>query len=1299
MRPFPLLGRSLSVRGSHRRNPAGRWGLCRRLRLELLEDRRLLSLAPTTLASFWEYGVGPQAGVIMDSAGNLFGTTAGGGTSGVGTVFEIAKGSGTITTLASFNGANGGRPYGGVIEDASGTLFGTASQGGASNAGTVFELAKGSGTITTLASFNGSNGELPYAGVIEDASGTLFGTTDAGGASNAGTVFELAKGSGTITTLASFNRTNGANPYGGVIEDASGNLFGTTSDGGASNDGTVFEVADGSGTITTLAAFNGSNGESPHGGVIEDASGNLFGTTAYGGTPNDGTVFEVAAGSGTVTTLASFNGSNGQSPCGGVVEDAGGNLFGTTQIGGAWDSGAAFEVAGGSGTITTLASFGDSGLPQGGVIEDASGNLFGTTEGGGASGYGTVFELAKGSGTITTLASFNPVNAIQPRAGVIEDASGNLFGTTAYGGTPNDGTVFEDAAGSGTITKLASFNGTNGEWPYGGVAEDAGGNLFGTTESGGASGDGTVLEIANGSGTITTLASFNGSNGDGPFGGVIEDANGNLFGTTEYGGASGDGTVFEVGYGSGMITTLASFNGTDGASPQAGLIEGASGNLFGTATQGGASGDGTVFEVASGSSTITTLASFNGTNGEDPRAGVIEDASGNLFGTTDSGGASNYGTAFEVAKGSGTITTLASFNHTNGASPHAGLIEDAKGNLFGTTYSGGTSGYGTVFEIAKGSHTITTLASFNGANGESPYGGVIEDASGNLLGTTEYGGAADEGTVFELPYADDGPLTGTSTASATGGVAGTTAATLSAATFSDANTAPPAGNFSIASVAWGDGSTNASGLSITGTGGSFTVSGSHLYANAGSYNFTITLGDAAGWTTTITGTAVVSPAPATVTLGSLTQTYSGSPEYATVTTGPAGLATSVVYTQNGQPVANPTAAGSYQVVATITNPNYAGSATGTLVINPAVLTVNSTLTLASLEAPDMEVTVGSGGWLTVTCPLLLDSGGSVSVVGGGVLTVPGIDSASTAIGLDLDGGTLQASSPFSTSTPITVGAGGAIIDTAGNSLTLGGAIGGVGDVTVIGAGSVTPCGANTYPGGTTVSEGVLAAESTAAIPGGSLLTIGAEGSVVLGALGAAEPVGAVSGGGAVGSTSIVTGSGSPLEPAVVSAGTEPARQTSAIATTTPAASSSIAAVYKGHAHFSAVTPGAGVPSGTVTLMIMVAAASGTFDNGGTVTLREGSKVWGTGSLTGGVATSQVAGLTAATHIITVSYGGDAEFLGSSTTVTRVVNPAPQPHVAPASADLPSGNGASSLATPLAPRLYDVALLALLGPDA
>ncbi len=380
--------------------------------------------------------------------------------------------------------------------------------------------------------------------------------------------------------------------------------------------------------------------------------------------------------------------------------------------------------------------------------------------------------------TLTTLASFSATTGMYPDGTLLEDGNGNLFGTTRGGGANADGTVFEIAdTASGyaaTSTTLASFNGANGSAPEAGLIEDTNGDFFGTTEGGGGTGNaGTVFEVANtaGSYTINSLVTFGSINGGvNPFAGLITDAAGDLFGTTAYGGgaASNSGTVFEIaktagGYAS-TATLLTSFQSSTGGRPLGGLIADANGDLFGTASNGGASADGGVFEIAktaNGYAAPTFLATFNGTNGSLPYGSLSTDANGDLFGTTSGGGANFYGTVFEIAKTAGgyasTVTTIASFTQAGPNMPNAGVIVDAKGDLFGTTTANGNSFAGAVYEVAKTAgvyaSTPTTLVAFNTTNGYDPATALIADSSGDLFGTTLSGGAANDGTVFELTNA------------------------------------------------------------------------------------------------------------------------------------------------------------------------------------------------------------------------------------------------------------------------------------------------------------------------------------------------------------------------------------------------------------------------------------------------------------------------------------------------------------------------------------------------------------------
>jgi uncharacterized repeat protein (TIGR03803 family) len=369
----------------------------------------------------------------------------------------IAKGTPVLTTLVTFNGlGNGSDPFSSLVADSAGNLYGTTGQnnyGSAIADGTVFELpATNYSAITTLSTFNNSNGSRPQGNLAIDSAGDVFGTTDLGGGALDGTVFAVYAGSGAITDLASFNSSGGGNPVGGVVLDKTANLYGTTSTGGGSGGGSVFRIpSTAGGSAAILTRFPG--GSTPEGKVVVDSAGDIFGTTSGVGTSGNGTVFEIPASTGIATTIATFNGSNGGAP-----ND---------------------------------------------LTADTAGNLYGTTKNGGASGYGTVFEIpATNPGEIVTLATFNGSNGGNPNTGVLIDANGDLFGTTPFGGSSNifgdptgNGTVYEVVTGSNAITDLAAFNGSNGSAPEAALTADSAGNLYGTTEMGGNNSDGTVFEI------------------------------------------------------------------------------------------------------------------------------------------------------------------------------------------------------------------------------------------------------------------------------------------------------------------------------------------------------------------------------------------------------------------------------------------------------------------------------------------------------------------------------------------------------------------------------------------------------------------------------------------------------------------------------------------------------------------------------------------------------------------------------------------------------------------------------------
>lgn len=592
-------------------------------------------------------------------------------------------------------------------------------------------------------------GAFPYNGVIRDSAGNLYGTTSSGGAFGYGVVFKLDV-SGRQTLLYSFaGGADGANPSAGLIRDPDGNLYGTASSGGTTNSGVVFKV-DPAGHQTVLHDFTGGlDGGYPNGGVIRDSNGNLYGTATVGGTGFAGVVYRLDT-TGRETVLHNFTGgADGAQPYSHPIGDSAGNLYGTTPVGGSGNAGVIYKISA-KGHLTVLYSFSggvDGYYPQAGLIRDQAGNLYGTANYGGTLGMGVVYRLDI-TNQETTLYNFTGgTDGMGPSGGVIRDLAGNLYGT-ASGGTTGNGVVFK-LAPSGKETPLYSFQGgMDGTIPCGGLILDAAGILCGSTAGGGPANAGVIYKLDR-AGMETVIYGFpSGADGMWPTAGVIRDSAGNLYGTTPKGGPANAGVVYRVDA-AGHETVLYSFQGgSDGANSFGSLVRDPAGNLYGTTQNGGTASLGVVFKLdTSGHETV--LHQFGGTDGAAPASGVILDSAGNLYGTTTAGG-DGWGLVYKLDV-TGQETVLYKFTGgADGGVPIAALIRDAAGNLYGTANNGGPGGAGVVYKIDPSGHETVLYGFTGGADGGFPQTAVCRDSAGNLYGTTSSGGAMSLGAVYKV---------------------------------------------------------------------------------------------------------------------------------------------------------------------------------------------------------------------------------------------------------------------------------------------------------------------------------------------------------------------------------------------------------------------------------------------------------------------------------------------------------------------------------------------------------------------
>ena len=771
-----------------------------------------------TLVSFNtnSFGFNPYAGLVQAGDGNFYGTTSlSGPPGGFGTIFRLG-GNGAVTLVHAFqNGSDGAFPYAGLIQASNGYLYGATAIGGDYSLGTAFRV-RGSVQMQSFPfSDSMATGGSPFAGLVQGSDGNFYGTTFHGGQSGYydplslqvysgyGAVFRMTPG-GVLTQLCAFNYEAGANPASTLVQAADGALYGTAEDGGTNGGwGTIFRVTS-SGTLTGLFSFGNTNGARPVAGLVQDTDSVFYGTTYSGGAHGFGTLFKMAADS-TVNSLHSFSGgSNGSNPRSGLLLASDGNLYGTTETGGAYGLGTVFRFSG-DGTLATLAHFdGYQGAnPDGALIQATDGKLYGTTRNGGVYGKGAVFRLSlegpleitrqpkpqtafAGDAAIFSVATFGslPVSYQWLKNGTNLANGGNVSGSisrtlilsnlvaadaaaysvivsNASGSVPSAAAQLEVMTSPPSIVSeprnqtvpagaTATFSvEATGDGPLSFQWQENGTNLMdGIRLFGSATATLTLSSVsALNAGTYSVLVS-NALNAVASPGAVLTVLPANL-----------PGTALKTLYACSLTSDSGAVN------PYAGLIQARDGNLYGTTINGGFGACGTVFRLSTAGS-FTLLYGFAGYDqtGNTPYTGLIQGGDGNFYGSTSEaataygGNGNSAGTVFKMTP-VGVVSLLYTFTGGgDGAVPGGALAQGADGDFYGTMRYGGSitnlavgfAGYGTIFRTDTNG-ALTTLYLFGDRDdGGNPAGALVQSGDGRFYGTASSGGSNGFGTVFSL---------------------------------------------------------------------------------------------------------------------------------------------------------------------------------------------------------------------------------------------------------------------------------------------------------------------------------------------------------------------------------------------------------------------------------------------------------------------------------------------------------------------------------------------------------------------
>ncbi|HXB44360.1 MAG TPA: choice-of-anchor tandem repeat GloVer-containing protein, partial [Puia sp.] len=587
---------------------------------------------------------------------NLYGLTHNGGANGTGTILNYQSLTGNAVAAKSFDPIALANPrYASLIQASDGNLYGMTNAGGNNGYGGIFTWNPTSLTYVILYNFDYTHGANPYGSLVQGSDGNIYGTASSGGTNGAGVIFSWNPTASTYTVLYNFDNTTGASPLSSLIQASDGNLYGMAYDGGANGYGVFFSWSPTASTYTDLYNFDNTNGANPYGGLVQASDGNLYGMTTLGGSGN-GVIFSWNLTGSSYTLLENFASNKaGDFPSGSLLKATDGNLYGMTNEGGANGYGVIFSWNPSSSIYQVIFNFDNAkgGNPiNNGLIQAKDGSFYGMAASGGSNGYGVIFSWNPSTSTYTVLYNFDNTHGGYPYGSLIQASDGNLYGTATDGGTSGYGVIFSWNPSTSTYTVLYNFDNTNGAIPYGSLIQTSDGNLYGMTSQGGSNNYyGVIFSINPTTSVFNVLYNFDNTHGGFPNGSLIQGTDGNLYGMTD-GSTSGYGVIFSINPSTPVYNVLYYFDGINGGSPTGSMIQASDGNLYGATTYGGNNGYGVLFNWNPLSSSYNKIADLNQTTGGNPQYNALTEVQAQP-------------TISSFSPTSGPVGTLVTINGTN----------------------------------------------------------------------------------------------------------------------------------------------------------------------------------------------------------------------------------------------------------------------------------------------------------------------------------------------------------------------------------------------------------------------------------------------------------------------------------------------------------------------------------------------------------------------------------------------------------------------------------------------------------